>query len=103
MCIAMQKAQQKYSLNQAELAYLVYKWLLENIEYDCYGLNHNIEDFDEHNSYNNGKGVCSGYSQIFETMCKALGLEVAVIFGNSKGASYELGTMPKKMTIPGML
>ena len=48
MCIAMQKAQQKYSLNQAESAYLVYKWLLENIEYDCYGLNHNTVDFDEH-------------------------------------------------------
>ena len=96
MCIAMQKAQQKYSLNQAESAYLVYKWLLENIEYDCYGFNHNTVDYDEHNSYNNGKGVCSGYSKIFETMCKALGLEVAVISGYSKGASYELGSMPKK-------
>ena len=29
-------------------------------------------------------------------MCKALGLEVAVISGYSKGASYELGSMPKK-------
>ena len=96
MCIAMKKVQQKYSLNQAESAYLVYIWLLENIQYDCYGLNHNTVDFDENNSYNNGKGVCSGYSQIFETMCKALGLEVAIIIGYSKGTSYSIGTMPKK-------
>ena len=96
MCIAMKKVQQKYSLNQAESAYLVYIWLLENIQYDCYGLNHNTVDFDENNSYNNGKGVCSGYSQIFKTMCEALGLEVAIIIGYSKGTSYSIGTMPKK-------
>ena len=96
MCTAMKKAQEKYSLNQAESAYLVYKWLLENIQYDCYGFYHGTIDYDEHNTYNKGKGVCHAYSLIFGTMCKALGLEAVYISGYSKGASYTIGKMPTK-------
>ena len=72
MCTAMKKAQIKYSLNQAESAYFVYRWISENIAYDCYSLFHGGIDYSEEGTYNKGKGVCEGYSRIFNTMCEAL-------------------------------
>ena len=96
MCSAMANEKQKYSLTQGESAYLVYKWLSENIEYDCYALNHGDIDHTELGTYNNGKGVCSGYSMLFETMCGSLGLEAEYVVGYSKGNDFIPGEIPKK-------
>ena len=94
MCSAMSKAKIKYSLSEAESAYLVYKWLGENIEYDCYALHHGGVDHSGLGTYNKGKGVCSGYSEIFVTMTKSLGVESVYVSGYSKGSSYTPGVVP---------
>ena len=94
MYSAMKFAQSSYSLNEEESAYLVYKWIGTNIEYDCYGLNHGGTDFRGVVAYNKGKGVCSGYSSLFYLMCNSLGLEVDVVRGYAKGASYIEGVVP---------
>ena len=81
MNLAMKSAKNKHSLNEAESAYFVYKWLAENIAYDCYGLNHGEEDHGENYTYQKGKGVCSGFSYLFKTFCRQLGLDVEYIVG----------------------
>ena len=90
MCTAMKKAQTKYSLNHAESAYFVFRWISENIAYDCYS--HGI-DYKEESSYTKGKAVCGIYSLIFKRMCEALGLETIKIEGYAKGASYIPGEL----------
>ena len=84
-----------FFLNQGESAYLVYKWLTKNIEYDCYVLNHGNIDHTELGTYNKGKGICSGYSMLFETICRPLGLEVEYVVGYSKGNDFFPGETPK--------
>ena len=94
MSVAMKKAQTKYSLNEAESAYLVYKWLSENIKYDCYNFVHDSFDYEVEDSYIKGEGVCSHFSSLFYTMCQSLGLEVIIEIGYSKGSSYVIGNVP---------
>lgn len=96
MCAAMVNEKLKYSLTQGESAYLVYKWLSENIDFDCYALNHGDIDHSELGTYNKGKGVCSGYSMIFETMCEYLGLETEYVVGYSKGSDFIPGEKLKQ-------
>ena len=98
MISAMSAAKTQYSLSEAECAYLVYKWLSQNVVYDCYNLNHNRAaiDYTEMGTYNKGKGVCAGYSLIFERMCDSLGLESNYVVGYSKGAGFTPGVIPKQ-------
>ena len=42
MISSMNSAKNSYGLNQAESAYMIYKWDAENIKYDCYNYNHDI-------------------------------------------------------------
>lgn len=94
MCSLMANAKTIYSLNEAECAYFVYKWLGENIAYDCYHYVHGGINYSENYAYTNGQGVCNSYSLIFNTMCTALGLESVQVVGYSKGASYVNGQIP---------
>ena len=96
MISSMITAKTQYTLTEAECAYLVYKWLSQNVVYDCYGLNHGGIDFSELGTYNKGKGVCAGYSLIFEKMCDSLGLESNYVVGYSKGAGFTPGVIPKQ-------
>ena len=96
MISSMITAKTQYTLTEAECAYLVYKWLSQNVAYDCYGLNHGGIDFSELGTYNKGKGVCAGYALIFEKMCDSLGLESNYVVGYSKGAGFTPGVIPKQ-------
>lgn len=96
MCEAMAKAQKTYSLSDGESAYLAYKWLAENIVYDCYALNHGGIDHSEDGTYYKGKGVCSGYASIYVTFGFALGLETVYVIGYSKGAGFVPGRIPSR-------
>ena len=84
MIRAMQSYKGKYNLNETECAYLAYKWIAQNIEYDCYGLNHNQINNGEMTTYNTGKGVSTGISSLFVKICKLLGLEAESITGYYK-------------------
>lgn len=77
MALAMRNSQTEYSLNEAESAYLIFKWIIKNIDFDCLYQKRN----DETTTYNIGKGSFYGISHIFITMCKFLGLKADYIEG----------------------
>ena len=83
----------KLGLNNAETAYLIYRWLTENIKYDCYNLVHNKKaiDYTATGTFNTGVGVCGGISLIFEMWGKDLGLDAIFVTGYSKSLT-DIGT-----------
>ena len=93
----MVSAKNRFSLSQVETAYMIYKWEAQNIAYDCYTYYHDYShiDYTVDGTYNKGKGVCAGYSNLFATFAKGLGLEVVTISGYAKGVSYVQGKIPK--------
>ena len=97
MADSMLNARYSFSLTDAESAYMVYKWLSQNIEYDCFTYEHDHDsiDYTEQGTYNKGKGVCAGYSKIFRTMCNRLGLEAYYVSGFTK-SSIVKGQIPTK-------
>ena len=80
MILAMKKAKENYSFNEAESAYFVFKWIKQNIEFDCNFPSEANNDNDV-NTYNKGEGSYFGISKLFMKMCEMLGLEVEYIKG----------------------
>ena len=80
-----------YSLNDAESAYLAYKWIEQNIEYD-------ENDEEQGNSsatvYKAGKGGVIGITELFKTMCDRLKIKSDTILGLTKTPS---GTIKMKI------
>lgn len=93
---SMNSAKNSYGLNQAESAYMIYKWDAENIKYDCYNYNHDRSriDYTLAGTYTKGVGVCDGYAKIYLNMATGIGLEAERVVGYSKGASYIQGKIP---------
>ena len=96
MIESMKKAKASFSLTEGETAYMVYKWVTQNIAYDCYNYQYHKEniDYTEEGTYNKGKGVCDGYAKLFLLFAKSIGLEAYRVVGYSKGASYYQGKLP---------
>lgn len=72
-----------------ERAHDIYRWLTENISYDT---TYSIYTADE--TYENKRGVCQGYSELFYRMAEAVGLRVDIITGKTKdgdGSIPEMG------------
>lgn len=60
-------------------AYAIYRWLCDNIAYDT---SYSIHDADT--AYEQKKGVCQAYSELFFRLGEAVGLKVDIISGKSK-------------------
>ena len=97
MINSMKNVKSSYYLTDAENAYMVYKWLSQNIVYDCYNYNTDKSkvDYSEVGTYNAGKGVCAGYSKIFKSMCIGLGLESNYVSGYTKNSIVD-GNLPSR-------
>ena len=54
----------------------IYKWMCDNIEYDT---SYKIHDAD--NCFDNRKGVCQAYCNLFYYMAKSIGIKVEIISG----------------------
>lgn len=66
-------------------AYKIYRWLCDNISYDTsYTIYHSDE------AYEQRRGVCQAYSELFYRLGEAVGLRVDVISGRSKDFRGEL-------------
>ena len=62
-----------------EQAYRIYRWLCDNIAYDTsYSIYHSDECFD------NRRGVCQAYSELFYRLAEPLGLKVDIVSGKAK-------------------
>jgi hypothetical protein len=95
MVNSMKNAKKSYSLSQVETAFLVYKWISQNINYDCYAYYHGeVPVFSPKETYEVGKTVCAGYSLLFEYMGDNLDIETHYVTGYAKGVSWVDGKIP---------
>lgn len=73
--------------NQLEQARNIYLWLCDNIAYDTQG---RIFTADE--CWENGKGVCQAYCELFYRLSEPLELKTTVVFGKSKDREGNIET-----------
>lgn len=72
-------------MSQAEMAYVIYAWVCENVEYK-----YDAEQWDCFNGYGfftNGTAVCQGYTSVYNLMCRYVGIEVQGMTGVSGQAA----------------
>ncbi len=75
--------------NEREKARSIFRWVTENIDYDISGFfTGSFEDTSSKDVLKSRKSVCSGYSDIFSSLARSAGLEVARIAGYGKGYGY---------------
>lgn len=65
--------------NNYDKAYAIYRWLCDNIAYDT---SYSIYDADT--AYEQKRGVCQAYSEMFYRLGEAVGIKVDIISGKSK-------------------
>ena len=83
----MKKIKDQYSLNDAELGYLVYMWIAQNIKPSGeFYENQNAID-----AYNSGKATLNGLTSLFKSMCTLVNIVAGSISGyyktNDKGGN----------------
>ena len=81
MCIEISKIKEKYSLNDPESAFLVYKWIALNIEVECIDPKLN---YDPSTVFNAGKSGSMGIAALFKNMCTFMKIESNIISGHTK-------------------
>ena len=84
MVSKMVNAKKEYSLNEAESAYLVFKWISENLFVD---FNNKYSD-DPINAYNSWDGSPKALSSLFDNICSFLKVTSGSISGYLKGPYY---------------
>ena len=78
--------------NETQKARAIYAWIIRNIDYDVEALTTgNPGDQSAKATLARRKAVCDGYSQLFEALARAAGLEAIEVIGFSRGAGYMAG------------
>lgn len=72
-------------ITKYDQAYAIYRWLCDNIAYDT---TYAIHDADT--AYEQRRGVCQAYSEIFYRLGEAIGLKVDIIFGKAKDSDGKI-------------
>ena len=75
----------KGKTNNYDKAYAIYRWLCDNIAYDT---SYTIHDADT--AYEQKRGVCQAYSEMFYRLGEAVGIKVDIISGKSKDIHGEI-------------
>jgi hypothetical protein len=89
MCLEMANFKTTFSLKDAESAYLAYKWIIRNIEFDTKGEKQGNSTTDVATVYKTGKGGSIGISELFKRMCSLLKIKGDTIKGLTKDFSDE--------------
>ena len=72
--------------NEVETAWLAFRWMSCNIEYDIGGyLSNKKVDTSAEGTFKSGKTVCSGYTKLCSSISNSLGIEIVAITGYVKG------------------
>ncbi|XP_077344769.1 kyphoscoliosis peptidase isoform X2 [Lithobates pipiens] len=67
-------------------------WICHHIEYDVQGYKNRFAQASNANDvFRTRKGVCAGYSSLFQQMCSLSGVQCKKVSGYSKGAGYHVG------------
>lgn len=75
-----------------EKARTIYAWVALNIHYDDKGYNQSTYgDLSPESVLKSRKAVCSGYSNLYKTLCDSVGLQAVKITGYAKGYGYQVG------------
>ena len=82
MCIEMNKAKEDFSLTSTETAYLVFKWISQNIDVDC--SNYDGKYISANTAYNSGRAGFVGFSNLFLTLCLRLNIHTEFVNGHIK-------------------
>ena len=69
-----------------EKARAIFMWIANNISYDV-----TYTIYDANRTFSYRRGVCAGYSDLYNKFCKLAGLEVQTIIGVAKDISYKKG------------
>ena len=76
-------------LTEIERAFVLFKWIGQNIDYDLKNLNAGKSvDCSKEGVFRTGKTVCSGYSNLYKDIAIYLNLEVKSITCYAKGEGY---------------
>ncbi|XP_075719722.1 uncharacterized protein LOC142760420 [Rhinoderma darwinii] len=71
---------------------VIWMWICHHIEYDTVGLkNKGLLSSDPEDVLRSRKGVCTGYSSLFEQMCRLAGVPCRSVSGYCKGATFKPG------------
>jgi hypothetical protein len=81
MCIAMTNEKKTASLSDIEGAFLIYKWITQNININCADYN---KDESPVAVYKSGIGSFVGISALFNIMCSNMNIESVTITGFNK-------------------
>lgn len=77
------------SETQTQQAEDIYQWVSTNIHYDIKslqkGLTPNLTPIE---LIKEGKGLCSDYARLYQSMCRSVGIEAYIVSGYSKGYNY---------------
>ncbi len=71
--------------SKIDKARAIHKWMCANISYDT---NYSIYTADE--CYENRKGVCQAYSELFYRLAEAVGVKCTIVVGTAKDLSGEM-------------
>ena len=82
----------KPARNDREKARSIYRWITENIDYNVEGFfARNLSSMKLRDLLENRISVCSGYSDLFQSLASEAGLEAVKISGYGKGYGYQPG------------
>lgn len=94
---------QPFEGNDSLKARAIFKWIAQTIEYDCKEYKRIMKNKREkpHKQkpkvvLRRKKAVCQGYSQLYEAIGKASGLDVVVISGLAKSQAKDIGNLGKR-------
>jgi len=83
----------KPAANEMQKVRAIYAWIVRNIDYDVAALaTGDPGDQSAQATLARRKAVCDGYSQLFEALARAAGLEALEVIGYSRGAGYLAGS-----------
>ena len=75
--------------------WLIYIWIIENLDYDTESIKKEIDDQIDYNTQvilEYGKCICNGFSSMFKELCESIGLKCVRVSGYTKGFHYTFGT-----------
>lgn len=77
------------SSTELEKVRAIFMWIVSNVEYDVRSyMSGRIPDSEPMNVARVKSAVCQGYSNLFEALCKAEGIQAFVVSGFSKGYGF---------------
>lgn len=96
MIAAMVEQANTFELGPPEVVFMVYRWIGNNIDFDCYNnmYNPNYAPYLDNDVYDQGRGADLGITNLFNTMVKGFSLSSVSIEGWSKVQPMVQGTLP---------